>query len=70
EDEVTIKVAPQLAERAREVVPAALRDKVVAAPELDLGCLVETQTVSIDATLGAAVDALGAATTAWLAART
>ncbi|MEZ4239379.1 MAG: hypothetical protein R3F59_25130 [Myxococcota bacterium] len=32
EDEVTIKVAPQLAERAREVVLAALRDKVVAAP--------------------------------------
>lgn len=69
EDEVTIRVAPDQVERVRAVLPEPHRGRVVAAPDIDVGCVVETRHVAIDATLGAAVDAITAATAAWLAGR-
>ena len=69
EDEVWVRVAPDQVERVRSVVPEPHRDRVVAAPEVASGCVVQTRHVTIDATLDAAVAGIDAATQAWLAGR-
>jgi flagellar assembly protein FliH len=69
EDEVWIRVPPEAVERVRPQLPERYRSAVVAAPEVAAGCVVETRHASIDATLAAAVEGVGAATAAWLAGR-
>ena len=68
-DEARVRVSPQAAER----ITAALADdravRVIADPEIGLGCVVETRLASIDATMEAAIQGVDAAIQQWLESR-
>lgn len=70
EDEVWIRVHPSLVDQVRAIVPERHRSRVTADPAVATGCIVETKSAGIDATLEAAFDGVEAATRAWLAGRT
>ncbi len=65
-DQLSIAVAPHLAERLSRSLPHELREKVVADTELENGCVVRTRHVSIEATLAHASEGLERAVRAWL----
>lgn len=65
-DQVSIAVAPHLAERLTRSLPGELRERVVADPDVDNGAIVKTRHVSIEATLAHASDGLEKAVRTWL----
>jgi flagellar biosynthesis/type III secretory pathway protein FliH len=65
-ENVSISVAPHLAERLTRSLPGELRDRVVADPEVDNGAVVKTRHVSIEATLAHATEGLEGAVRNWL----
>jgi len=65
-DEVTIAVAPHLAETLSRSLPTELRERVVADIELSNGAVVRTRYVCIEATLSHASEGLEKAVKTWL----
>jgi len=65
-DEVTIAVAPHLAEGLTRSLPGELRDRVVADIDLENGAVVRTRFVCIEATLKHATEGLDRAVQTWL----
>ncbi len=65
-EQVSIAVAPHLAERLARSLPGELKDRVVADPEVDNGAIVSTRYVSFEATLAHATEGLDHAVRAWL----
>ena len=65
-DEVTIAVAPHLAETLARSLPTELRDRVVADIEIGNGAIVRTRFVRIEATLAHATEGLEKAVKTWL----
>lgn len=65
-EDLSIAVAPHLAEQLARSLPRELRGQVVADTELANGCVVRTQHVSIEATLAHAGEGLEKAVKTWL----
>lgn len=65
-EQVSIAVAPHLAERLARGLPGELRDCVVADAEVDNGAVVSTRYVSFEATLAHATEGLDHAVRDWL----
>jgi len=65
-EQVSIAVAPHLAERLARNLPGELKQRVVADPEVDNGAVVSTRYVSFEATLAHATEGLEHAVRSWL----
>jgi flagellar biosynthesis/type III secretory pathway protein FliH len=65
-EQVSIAVAPHLAERLARSLPGELRDRVVADADVDNGAVVSTRYVSFEATLAHATEGLDHAVRDWL----
>jgi flagellar biosynthesis/type III secretory pathway protein FliH len=67
EDELWIRVPPDVVERVSAAISDRHRSRVKGDPALTTGCVVETRHVSIDASLEAVSAGIAEATQAWLA---
>jgi len=66
EDEILIHVAPDDVECVKDSLSEKMRDQVVANPELEAGCIIETQYASIDSSLDAVLEGIESAVNTWL----
>jgi flagellar biosynthesis/type III secretory pathway protein FliH len=69
EDDVTIRVAPDDVNAVRDALDDRFEDSVLGDASITAGCRIETRHASIDATLEAALEAVGAAVRTWVETR-